>query len=389
MEAANTTPALQPQDDSIDLLHVVAVLLGQWRIGLSVTALIFLLGAAYTYTITPLFEASAVILPQGAQSDSNSLSSIFGGRNSAGDLYIGLLKSNFVADFVVNDLGLMDVYKTHSHIDARKQLLGSMKFVSTPDTLITITARDRDAALAMRIADAFVEGLQRQGETIEIKQAAEHQKIYDLQLEQERLALVQAENSLRDIQQKTGVVQAESQTQAGLAAIAAARSQITALQVQLAGLLQGATENNPEVRTLNSQIARLQAQEATLESNSAGRAGAPSAAGSVPEINLEVARRQRDVRYHESLLTSLSTRYQTERLAQASGGLAFSVVDPAEKPEKKAWPPRRTFLLFAALTAVLAGFVAVIIAIAARKIWSDPVDRAHLLDIRNSLRRPV
>jgi tyrosine-protein kinase Etk/Wzc len=380
------TPA-PPDDDSVDLLKIVAILVREWPIGLAVTTLILVLGAAYTYTITPLFESSAVILPQSQQTESSSLASIFGGGRSSGDLYIGLLKSRSVADFVVTDLGLMDVYKTHSRIDARTRLLGSMKFVSTPDTLITITARDRDSTLSTRIANAFVEGLQRQGETMEVRQAAEHQKIYDIQLDQERAALAQAETDLRDIQQKTGVVEAGSQTQAGLAAIAAVRSQITALQVQLAGLLQGATENNPEVRTLNSQIARLQAQEATLESNSAGRAGAPSAAGSVPEVSLEVARRQREVRYHEGLVNSLASRYQTERMAQASGGLAFSVVDPAEKPEKKAWPPRRTFLLFTAFAAFLLGLFAIIAAVIARKIWADPLERAHLFEIRNAALR--
>ena len=133
-------------------------------------------------------------------------------------------------------------------------------------------------------------------------------------------------------------------------------AQITTLQVQLAALLEGSTEQNPEVQRLRSEIGQLQAQERQMESGSGGgAAGAASPAGRMPKVNLEYERKLREVKYHEALVTSLANHFETLRMSQGTSNSTFEVIDAAIVPEAPTWPPRRMFLLLLAGASLLLG----------------------------------
>ena len=372
-------------EDSIDLLELATMFLVEWRKFLIVALLVFAVGLAMTYSIKPLYESYASILPQEAEVSSSTLS-LFGGRSSS-DIFFGLLGSRSVADNVIDRLQLLAAYQTSSRELARLRLAGSTVFSSGRGGLVVIQVREENAAQAARIANAYLESLQSQRERMIQSEFEIHNRFFQQQLKSEEDALAAAERDFRDVQESTGVVQPDSQTQIGLNAIANTRAQISGLQVQLSSLLLGESEENPQVKELRAQIGGLEAHEHALESESTPKAtGAAASARNMPQLNLDYSRKLREVHYHEALVSSISSQYESNRLKAGDIGAQFVIIDRAIPPERKAWPARRGLVLLDAAAAVLAGVVAVALLLFWRKIKVDPRNQAHLAEIRRSFR---
>jgi uncharacterized protein involved in exopolysaccharide biosynthesis len=222
---------------------------------------------------------------------------------------------------------------------------------------------------------------------MELTQAVERRKFFEGQLVQERTELTAAEEDLANLQKRTGLVQPGTQTASDLGAIATARSDIDNRKVQLAALLESSTDQNPQVKTLRSQIAQLEANERALESSKGlSPAGAGVPAGEAPEMNLDYQRKQREVTFHETRMNALLTEYQSARLSEASSTSAFQVVDRAIPPERKSWPPRSIYMLFVIAFGLIAGAIGVVVKLVCRRIMTDPGHREQIEKLKNSFR---
>jgi uncharacterized protein involved in exopolysaccharide biosynthesis len=372
------------EEESIDLLKLVALFLAEWKTGLIAAAITFLLGALIVFSITPLFEANVSLLPHQSM-QTNSLAAMFT-EKSPEDMYLGLLASHTVADRVIDEAHLLDLFHTKSRAQARGMLASASKFKIGKDTLVDIRVRNKDARKAAEIANAYIDALQNQQEAMSESQATVRRAIFEKEMRDEKEALSAAEEDLKRDQQTSGLVQISAQTELALTAIATNRAQIASLQVRLAALLTSYTEDNPEVKTLKSQIARLTAHERDLESGSNGVVGAALPTGKMPEANLEYLRKYREVKYHETLLTALATQYETAHLAEDNSVTQFQVVDRALVPERRSWPPRLIFLALALVFACIVGSAAIVLKIFARRLYADPIQRQHLHAIRSIFR---
>jgi tyrosine-protein kinase Etk/Wzc len=80
--------------------------------------------------------------------------------------------------------------------------------------------------------------------------------------------------------------------------------------VRLAALAQTATEQNPAVVRLRSEIQSLQTQLAQMESGTskANTHGIPTS--QVPGLEPEDIRKEREVKYHEALFSIIAKQYE-------------------------------------------------------------------------------
>ena len=386
MQPLTETPPPAPLEETVDLFDLAVRFLMEWRRMLLVMFVIFAICLAFVYSIRPLYEATATILPQ-SQQEASSLTSLFS-SHTTGDVFIGLLSSRSVQDDVINRAGLMDVYKARSREKARGALAGSSTFsVGSRDTLVTVKVRASDADVAQRIANAYLDALQAQREQMLSREAELHDRFYQEQMRIQADALAVAEQDLKQTQEKTGVVQPDAQTNIGLNAIAGVQVQITNLQVQLAAVRLGATDQNPRVQDLESQIAALQGKEHALESAAPGSTpGSAASAKAMPQLNMDYARKLREVKYHETLLTSISNRYESSRLSEGYSDAPFVVVDRAIAPETKAWPPRRQMVMLAAAFSLIMGAISVAMTLLYRRLMSDPLQVERMQQLRACFR---
>ena len=371
----------QPADGGIDLLAVLVTLLTEWKVGLAAFLVVLVGGVAYVASIKPQYAASASILPQSSRSSSVGLSSLFGVRG-VGSLYVGLLKSRTVLDSTIDRAHLLSLYHTTSYETARGILASRTTLTEGADTTVRISVRDANAANAAVIANCYIDALSELNENMSLEDSKRTRTFFEKQLDQEKGELSTAENTLEKTEKQTGMVQPETQTQIGLNAIAQTRAQITNLEVQLSSLRQSATEQNPEVQRLATQVAQLRMQEAQLEAGSRTPLGAAPSASQLPGNNLDVARAQRQVHYHDSLLESLTSEYEKAYLDESFSHQEFQVIDRAVAPEHKDWPPRRPFLYAVFGGSLLAGLVVMIGKIVCRRVLNDPSHQQSLKDLR-------
>lgn len=372
------------EDGGIDVLALAAALISEWRLGLITFAIAAAIFVGYVYSLKPQYVATATILPQQGHGNPDTLASLFYARGPGG-LYIGLLRSRSVQDDIIDHANLMQLFHVSDRELARDILAGKSSFLEGADGLLFITVRDGNAQDAATIANAYLQGLEDLNDKMGNEQSAQTRRFFERQLQQEREALIQAETQLKQVQQRTGQVAGATQAQIGISTIAALRAQESGLEVQRAALLKGATEQNPDVQRLNSQIAQLQAQERALEQGGNTPVGAPPPALQIPQLNLDLIRAQREVGYHEALVNSLSAQYETARLNEASARSAFQIVDLAIPPEIKAWPPRRAYLMISLIFAALIGLVLMVLKLVYRRITADPRHRGHLTVLRQAI----
>ncbi len=273
-----------------------------------------------------------------------------GGLKSPGDVYIGILGSRTIADTLIQRFDLQSVYETKRLSDTEKALKENTKFVYGKDSLVVISVVDSDPRRAANLANGYLDALYEQNGRLALTEAGQRRVFFEQQLAHEKDALADAEVELKRTEEQTGMIAPVGQAEMAIEAIQQLRAQITSRQVELSVLQQGATNQNPAVVRTQTEIENLQSQLRKMESDSSrrspGSVQAPTA--KVPEFALEYVRKQREVKYHETLFQLLARQYEQARLDESRETPLLQVVDKAIVPDKKSGP-HRTLLVLASL----------------------------------------
>ena len=102
--------------------------------------------------------------------------------------------------------------------------------------------------------------------------------------------------------------------------------------MQLRVLRTSATEQNPAVMRLNSELRGLRAELARMESS---QGGAPGSAvdlpvGRIPEAAVDYVRARRELKLQETLLEGMVRQYEIAKLDEAKEGPVLQQVDIAQ-----------------------------------------------------------
>lgn len=304
------------------------------------------------------FAQSEFLPPRYTDLTSGSPSALLlGGGADASDLYLGLLVSRSVQDDVVDHLNLKTVYHTPSQTAARFLLQKNSTFGVGRNSLVFVTVKAESPDLAAKIANAYLDALYRLNGSMVSSSSDARRVFFEQQLIDERAELEKAEEALKETQEKTGLFLPQGEAQAGLNATAQLQGQLDAAEDRLAGLLVGATDQNPQVVQARAQIAQLRSQLARQQQNdSAQSAGIPSN-NRFPGLTLEVEEKERDVRAAETSYDTLLAQYGKARLASIDPGPQLEIVDRAVPPEFKSGPNTRSLLQYGIIAGFLAGLL--------------------------------
>jgi uncharacterized protein involved in exopolysaccharide biosynthesis len=396
---ANQKDGAESRD--IDFLDAALVLARGWRL-IFVIALVTLATAALiSFLIPPSFTASATILPPQQQQQSvissmqgqvGTLAALSGGAASIfknpADLYVGMLGSRTIADRLIDNFHLQSAYKSATIADAREKLVAHTNIEAEKDGLILIAVTDHDPHRASDLANGYVDELYRLNSTLAISEAAQRRAFFDQELVSEKNALANAENDLKDTQQKTGLIQLSGQAEEIIRSIAQVRAEISSREVEIQSLKTFATDQNPETIRVQEEIDTLRGQLASLERSQGnlqpGDINVPS--GQVPGATLEYARKLREVHYHEALYELLSNQYEAARIDEAKSTPLIQVVDRAVPPEKKSGPHRARNALGGGLLGFFGGCVWVLVRTGYRRMEQVPENAVRLRELRQALR---
>jgi tyrosine-protein kinase Etk/Wzc len=348
-----------PPDEGLEvnLLDLLLPLVDHKYVILLATFLGLLFAMLATLLTPAEYTGKAVIMPpQQGQSSAGLISQLgplaslsgFGGAalHDPNDLYLALLQSEAVEDFVIDRLNLQSYYHLPSYY-ARLLLSAKSKFSSERGGLISISVRDRDPKKAATIANAYVGALHSLNDTLIITEASRRADFFARELARQRSRLEDAETALQETEQATGIIAPSNQASLIIQRIAGLQSEISSLEVQLDSLRLSSTDRNPDVVHLNSQLAILRSQLRALESG--GKDHVPGdvllTSQSVPNAQLTYNRKFRDVSYQTYLVDLIERQYEAAKLDEAKAAPVIQLVDPARPPEKKSSPARTLWTL--------------------------------------------
>lgn len=386
------------QENQLDLMELTILLLqGKKTIFLFMVAAVVITAIIVFGLMRPMYTAEAILLPPQTAPGSGiaQLASQLGplgavgalsGLKSSGEVYLGILGSRTIADSLIKQYDLQKVYKTKKLSDTVKILKNRSNFESGKNTLIAISVEDHDPKRAADMANSYMEALREQNGRLALTEAAQRRLFFEQQLEREKNALADAEVELKRTQEQTGLIAPGGQAQMEIETMAQTRAQITNLQVEMASLKQGATDNNPQVVRLQTQISDLQQQLRRLENDPANRqpGSLQLPTSKMPELALEYVRKQREVKYHEVLFELIAKQYEAARLDESRESPVLQVVDRAVIPDKKSGPHRTLLMVLSCFLGLIAGAVYVLLVSFTRKLNSETGSAMKLATIRKA-----
>jgi uncharacterized protein involved in exopolysaccharide biosynthesis len=272
-------------------------------------------------------------------------------------LYVGMLNSRSVADDLIRKFDLAKVYNTQKLSQTERALARHSEFISGKDTIITVSVDDHDPKRAADMANAYLAALHGVNDRIALTEAGQRRKFFEQQLEKQKDRLADAEVELMRSQTKTGLIQPSGQARLQLETIAQTQAEIASREIELAAMSQGATEQNPDVIRIRSEIAGLKTQLSKLE-NSTGRSLAGDVqvpTSQVPELTLIYVRKERELKYQQALYELLLRQYEAAKLEESRSAPLMQVVDYAVVPDTKSGPKRTLYTLLAGVLGALIG----------------------------------
>ena len=395
------------QDDEISLLDLLVILVERRRAiiwsaaGFAILSVLIslLLPVRYTATVTLLPPQQNSSLSAQLASQFGSLGSVAalagGGTGSLlknpNDMYVGLFKSLTVEDAMVQHFALMDEYKAKRLSDARHAFENHATVDgSGKDGLIHISVEDHDPRRAAELANGYVDQFRDLSERLAISEAGQRRLFFEQQLKQVNQNLADAEEALKETEQKTGVIQIDSQTRALIDSAAGLRAQIAAKEVQIQGMQTYATGENAQLLEAEQELSSLRAQLAKLGGNSDNYDNIIVSKGQMTEAGLEYARKLRDVKYYETIFDVLARQFEIAKLDEAKEGALIQVVDPALVPDKRSFPKRTLIVVGATLVGLLIGILTALLQAGIQSMRSDRETAAKLAFLSHafSLQRP-
>ena len=386
--------SLKTGGSEVSLIELLTVVLQRKWFILGVSGAAAILMGIVASLIHSTFKAEAsILLPQQQQSSLAALSGLAGlagggvagslGLKSPGDLYIGILGSRTIADAIVDRFHLEQVYRKELASQARKALSSHVSFASAKDSLIRKAVEDEDPRRAANIANAYVDELYKQNSRLALSDAAHRRLFFEQEVGKAIESLAEAEIALKNTEQATGMVAPSGQTEILIRSEAQLRAEIASREVKLQAMRSYATDENPEIETVKSEMGTLQSQLRQLEAK--GGAESSVSANRLTDSSLEYMRKFREVKYQETLFELLAKQYEAARIDEAKEAPMIQVMDKAVAPDGKAWPPRMLFVLGGGMLAFVLSCAWVLIRQTVRRLSEMPGHAAELAALQNAL----
>ncbi|MGA8622338.1 MAG: lipopolysaccharide biosynthesis protein [Candidatus Sulfotelmatobacter sp.] len=367
----------------------------------------FLLSALIAILIPVRFTSTTRLMPPdqagqglasmlavlGKSGDLGSLGSTLLGMKTSGDLFMGVLKSRTVEDDLVSKFDLRKVYRIQRLEDARQELENRTDVTADRKSgILTIKVTDGNRDRAAALGREYVEALNNIVITLNTSSAHKERVFLEERLGQVQQDLEVAEKDFSKFASQNTAIDVKEQGRAMIGAAADLEGQLIAAETQLEGLRQIYTPNNVRIRSLQARIDEYRRQMQKLggraspggeAATASGEEVAPESADLYPSIRqlpilgVTWADLYRRTRVEETVFEALTKQYELAKVEEARETPSVKVLDPANVPERKSYPPRTILTLFG--TALVFFFSAVWILARARWQEVDPADPGKML----------
>lgn len=305
--------------------------------------------------------AMAAAAMSGAAGGLAGVASDFLGLKSTSDVFVGILSSRTAQDKLIEQFDLKKLYGDRRMEDARKDLAEHTGIsVDRKSQIITITVTDKSPQRAAAMAQAYVEELNRLVAELSTSSARRERMFLEGRLQSVSQDLEAAEKNFSQFASKNTTIDVKEQGKAMLEAAATLQGQLIAAESELQGLKQIYTDSNARVRSVNARVDELKHQldklggkgESMTEVSSAqpGDSLYPSIR-KLPLLGVMYADLYRRTMIQETVLETLTKEYEMAKVQEAKEIPTVKVLDSADVPDKRSFPPRLLIMFLGTLFA--------------------------------------
>lgn len=287
------------------------------------------------------------------------------GLKSSGALFTVILRSDTVENHLVDKFDLRKVY-WKKHWDSARQRLAANTAIAEDrkSGVITITVTDKSPQRAAAMAEEYIVELNAVVSQLNTSSAHRERVFLEQRLQQVKQDLEAAEKDFSEFASRTGAIDIKQQGAAMVTAAATLQGQLIAAQSELEGLRQIYADSNVRVRSLKARVDELKSQldkvggkdDLVKDATNPKDDSLYPSIRKLPLLGVSYADLYRRTKVQEAVFESLTQEYELAKVSEAKEMPSVKVLDPAEVPERKSFPPRLLIMgAGATLAFVLAG----------------------------------
>jgi uncharacterized protein involved in exopolysaccharide biosynthesis len=320
------------------------------------------------------YESHALLLPPVEEANEGILSAWMtklnlpsivtpGSAGSTSAAILGdILESRRLGEMIIDTLSLREHFKTKNLDDALRALRDRTGISVTGTGLIRLGVKDKDPGYALRIADAYVTGLDSLNRFLQYSRAEQTRRFMGAQLVSYRDRIGKARREIAAFQGKNNIVDFDEQVRGaiGVAADLKVRAVLAGIERDLIGEYTHA--NSLELKRKNAEYEGLMRELGNImNGDSSGAVFVPL--DRMPGLVQSHARMERDLEVNERVYEYLLERYEEAGIDRSRSTPVVQVVDAPNLPEKPSGRPK--WLIVFVVTAI--GFVWIVAAV----LWWD------------------
>jgi capsule polysaccharide export protein KpsE/RkpR len=368
------SPESGTRESSLKVLASLRLLWNRHRLLFRVILYALLASTLVAFLIPARYESMTRLMPPDNQSASSlavasaamsgaagglgGIAGDFLGFKSTSDVFVGILGSRTVQDKLIQQFDLKKLYWDRRMEDARKDLANHTGiFVDRKSQIISITVTDKSPQRAAAMGQAYVEELNRLVAELSTSSARRERIFLEGRLQAVSQDLEAAEKNFSQFASKNTAIDVKEQGKAMVEAAATLQGQLIAAESELQGLKQIYTDNNVRVRSVKARIDELKRQLEKLGGKGESMtevSGQPSdslypSIRKLPLLGVMYADLYRRTKIQEVVLEALTKEYEMAKVQEAKEIPTVKVLDVANIPDKKAFPPRLLIMFLGTL----------------------------------------
>ena len=303
------------------------------------------------------------------------------GLKSTSDVFVGILGSRTVQDELIRQFDLRRVYGFRKMENTREKLASRTGVsVERKSQIITITVADHSPQRAAAMAKAYVDQLNRLVSELSTSSARRERIFLEGRLVQVNQDLETAEKDFSKFASKNSAIDIKEQGKAMVEAAATLQGRLIFAQSELEGLRQIYSDSNVRVRAVKARIEELRSQlekiggkgQSTTLSPDSDAADLYPSIRKLPLLGVTYADLYRRTKVQEAVYEALTQEYELAKVQEAKEIPTVKVLDEADVPEVRSFPPRLAIIVVGTVVAFVGGVMFLL----GSKSWSekDPQD---------------
>lgn len=269
---------------------------------------------------------------------------------STSEVFVGILSSRTVQNQIIEQFDLKRVYGCRQMEDARRALASRVEIsIDRKNQFITINVTDSSPQRAAGVAKAYVDQLNSLVSELSTSSARRERLFLESRLAQVNQDLETAEKEFSQFASKNNAIDIGVQGKAMVEAAANLQGRLMFAQSELEGLRQIYGDSNFRVRAVKARIAELQSQlekfggknQTNILSTDSDAAAVYPSIRKLPLLGVTYADLYRRTKVQEAVYEVLTQEYELAKVQEVRQIPTVTVLDPADVPEKRSFPPGR------------------------------------------------